>query len=70
MSDANVTIRYRVVQVGKSFAVEANDERGEMTYITKEAAFEAMQQAAGLAMADGRAIEIFIPGGPGRWPLE
>jgi hypothetical protein len=64
------TTRYRVIQTGKRFMIETNGERGEMEYITKEAAFEAIQQAVHAAMAENDAIEIFIPGGPGRWPLE
>lgn len=68
--DTVPTTHFRIVQAGKGFAIETNGERGAVDYVTKEAAFEAVGQAVHAVMSDGQAIEIRIPGGPGRWPVD
>jgi hypothetical protein len=62
--------RYRIVQRGKGFVIETDGDMAELEYVTKEAAFEAVAQAVNGAMSEGKGIEVSIPPGPGRWPIE
>jgi hypothetical protein len=59
---------YRIVKAADGWRVETDGQSGELSYVTKEAAFQAIVPAADAAMSDGLEIQIDIPGGKGRWP--
>jgi hypothetical protein len=59
--------RFRILPDGSGFAVETDGQKGEIAYVSKEAAFEALVAKADVALAEGLEIEILIPGGPGRF---
>lgn len=59
---------YRIVKAADGWRVETDGLSGELSYVTKEAAFQAIVPAADAAMSEGLEIQIDIPGGKGRWP--
>ncbi len=62
--------KYEVIEAGDGFSVVTDGTPGELIYVTKEAALEAIKHAAHIAISDGLAVEVRVPGGPGRWPKE
>lgn len=55
---------FSVVQVGQSWAVEHDGEKGG-EYVTKEAAFEAIAGAASNSIKEGHEVRIHVPGSDG-----
>jgi hypothetical protein len=55
---------YNIVKAPSGWFVFCDGVKAGGTYGSKEAALEAAAVAAALAVRDGRAIQINVPGGP------
>ncbi|MCX5571499.1 hypothetical protein [Kaistia nematophila] len=55
-----------IIAKGEGWIVQ-HAEANEVVYLTKESAFQGAIAVIDTAMAEGRAIELRIPGGPGRF---
>lgn len=58
---------YTVEKRDQGWVVVTDGVPGEVEYVTKESAFEALIIAADRMLAEEVEIDIHIPGGIGRW---